>query len=107
MNASDEDEIGDTGRLLFGAGFVFGVLCTLLVLIVVVATATGEGGQGLIDQDVFTTIVAGILFIAVVGIAMYVLAFPENRESLPTDELRAGGGSADEDETPGTEEEKQ
>jgi hypothetical protein len=82
MSASSTGGITDKGRLLFGAGFVFGVLCTLLILMVVVAAVTGEGAQEFVNQDVFTTIAAGVCFLLIVGTAMYALAFPENRTKV-------------------------
>lgn len=79
----DETALGDKGRLLFGAGFAFGVACALLILVVVVATVTAETARDLLGREVFVTIGAGIFFAGVVGIGLYVLAFPENRLEVP------------------------
>jgi len=79
----DEQGLADKGRLLFGAGFAFGVACALLILVVVVATVTGETARELLGRDVFVTIAAGICFAGVVGVGLYVLAFPENRLEVP------------------------
>lgn len=86
MSSSGTGKITDKDRLLFGAGFVFGVLCTLLILMVVVATVTGEGAQEFVSEDIFTTIAAGVCFLLIVGIAMYTLAFPENRTKVSVGE---------------------
>lgn len=75
--------VGDMEQLLLGAGFAFGVMLTLLVLEVVLV-ASGSIAVG----ELFTTsetlvVLAGIVFSGIVGIALYVLSFPENRETIP------------------------
>lgn len=76
---SGDDIVDDKNRLLFGAGFAFGVVFTMLVLAVVVAAVTGE----LLGTDLFVTIGAGVVLAAIVGTGLYVLAFPENRLKIP------------------------
>jgi len=75
--------ITDDDRLLLGAGFAFGVMTTLLVLVLVLVM---DGTLAV--SDVVTTsdgliAVAGIVFAGILGIAMYVLAFPDNRATIP------------------------
>jgi hypothetical protein len=107
MSASSTG-ISDKGRLLFGAGFVFGVLCTLLILMVVVATVTGEGAQEFTNEEIFATITAGVCVLLLVGTAMYALAFPENRTKVSVSErfdlgalAQSEEGSAGNDATAG------
>jgi len=114
MSASGTGGISDKGRLLFGAGFVFGVLCTLLILMVVVATVTGEGAREFVNEDIFTTIAAGVCFLLIVGTGMYTLAFPENRTKVLVGErfglqtlAQSENGSAESDVTESQDDEKQ
>lgn len=103
MSASGDKVLDDKDRLLFGAGFAFGVACTMLILTVVIATTTGETARELLNRDVFVTIAAGVFFAGVVGIGLYVFAFPENRLEVPVGQaLRDRGdvGSGDEGEEP-------
>lgn len=87
---SADGVVDDKDRLLFGAGFAFGVMFTMLVLAVVVATVTGE----LLGTDLVVTIGAGVFLAGVVGVALYVLAFPDNRLQVPVgDALRAEAAS--------------
>lgn len=107
---SADPELTDKSRLLFGAGFVFGVTFTMLVLAVVTSTVASRVGESLLASEVLVTIVAGILFAAIVGVSLYFLAFPENRVEVPiqgvgspagdTAAAETGDGSAD-DETSG------
>jgi hypothetical protein len=53
---------------------------------VVVATVTGEGAQEFVNEDIFTTIAAGVCFLLIVGTGMYTLAFPENRTKVAVGE---------------------
>jgi len=73
--------ITDRGRLLFAAGFVFGVGVTLLILGMVVASI--GGGQGPLGVSVSVLILASVLFTALVGSGLFLLAFPENRLEVP------------------------
>ena len=81
MSSTGDDRLSRKERLLFGAGFVFGVMFTMLILAVVVATV--GNGTGVEVTSIFVTISAGIFFAAVVGVALYFLAFPENRVEIP------------------------
>ena len=78
------DELSDKSRMMFGAGFVFGVMFTMLVLAVVTATVTSTS-EALMASEVIITIVAGIVFAAIVGVSLYFLAFPENRLEVPVE----------------------
>lgn len=81
MATESDLRITDESRLLFGAGFAFGVTCTLLLMGIVLATV--GGGQISIGSPIMITTGAGVLFASVVGASLYVLAFPENRLLIP------------------------
>ncbi|MFB6309363.1 MAG: hypothetical protein ABEH35_08545 [Haloarculaceae archaeon] len=81
MDSQLGGEVSESNRMLFGAGFVFGVTCTMLVLAVVIAGV--GGGEVDLGAPVMLTIGAGIVFTAIVGTALYLLAFPENRLRIP------------------------
>jgi len=82
----DETPISDKDRLLFGAGFAFGATCILILLAIVVATV---GGPSLsIGALVFLPIAGSVVFSAIIGAALYLLAFPENRAQLPINDPR-------------------
>lgn len=81
MPLGSESEITDKSRLVFGAGFAFGVTCSLLLMAVVLVTV--DGGQMSLGSPVMITAGAGALFASVVGAALYLLAFPENRLMIP------------------------
>jgi hypothetical protein len=113
MATQDEAPVSDKARLLFGAGFVFGVAFAMLVLAIVTATVAKDRGQSFFATEIVVTIGAGIVFTAVVGVGLYYLAFPENRLEVPiggavlagsvdageTDDTgEAGGGSPDVDD---------
>lgn len=87
MRGDTEQAVTDKGRLLFGAGFVFGVLFTMLVLAVVTVTVVPETVGGVLASDIGLIILAGIVFAGIVGVSLYLLAFPENRIELPVDSL--------------------
>jgi hypothetical protein len=72
-------------RLIFGAGFAFGVMFTLLILGVVLSTVVpGPVTLGtLLTSAVLLPVVAAIVFAAIVGVALYVLALPESGVGLP------------------------
>ncbi len=93
-----EPELTDKGRLLFGAGFVFGVTFTMLILAVVTATVAGKTGRDILASEIVVTIAAGIFFAGVVGVSLYFLAFPENRVEIPLGSLAGTtpGGDAEE-----------
>jgi hypothetical protein len=84
---SGTDGLTDKGKLLFGAGFVFGVMVTMLMLVVVLVVAvSGDAAlEPTLQSSLLVTIVAGIVFAAIVGAGLYFLAFPENRTKIPVD----------------------
>ena len=84
MSRDSGPELTDKGRLLFGSGFVFGVMFALVILGVVTATVVGDG---VLASEVAATIAAGVVFTAIVAIAMYFLAFRDNRISVPVARL--------------------
>ncbi|CCQ32898.1 hypothetical protein HLRTI_002489 [Halorhabdus tiamatea SARL4B] len=83
MTADTTPPITDDDRLLLGAGFAFGVMTTLIVLVLVLVMdgtlATGE----LVTTPEGLIAIAGIVFAGILGIALYVLAFPDNRANIP------------------------
>lgn len=83
MATGTSDTLTDDGKLLFGAGFVFGVMVTLVLLGVVIAVLAANGQP--VPSTVVTTVVAGIVFAGIVGGGLYLLAFPENRTRIPVD----------------------
>jgi len=75
--------VGDKERLLLGSGFAFGVMLTLVVLeLVLVMDGTVQAGDLFTSVDTLI-VVAGIVFTGIVGIALFVLSFPGNRERIP------------------------
>lgn len=86
MNEEDSVDLTDKERLLFGAGFVFGVMCMLVLLAVVTATLVQPGG-GLLASDILVTIFGGVVFAAIIAVSLYLLAFPANRLHVPVEEL--------------------
>lgn len=81
-------EMTDEIRFMFGAGFAFGVTCTMLLMAVVLATV---GGQDLsIGDPIVLNTGAGVLFAGVIGASLYLLAFPKNRFALPIATEAAG-----------------
>ena len=89
---TDSNDLTDQGKLLFGAGFVFGVgttLCLLaVVLVAVTQTPAGTGGLG--GSPVVVTVAGGVLFAAIVGVGLWYLAFDENRTTLSVDPEQFG-----------------
>jgi hypothetical protein len=85
MLGDTHEEMTDKSRLLLGAGFVFGVAATMLVL--AIATATVVGAGTLLGSPLGATIAASILFAGILGVSLYVLAFPENRLDLPVEQF--------------------
>jgi len=83
MTEDTTPAITDDHRLLLGAGFAFGVMTTLVVLLLVlVLDGTLAVGDTVTTSDGLIA-VAGIVFAGILGIAMYVLAFPDNRAMIP------------------------
>ncbi|WP_136687565.1 hypothetical protein [Halorhabdus amylolytica] len=81
--SGNTDVVGDKERLLLGAGFAFGVMLTLVVLeLVLVMNGTVPPGDLFTSPDALT-VIAGIVFAGVVGIALFVLSFPGNRSRIP------------------------
>ncbi len=80
--SSEESTLTDKSRLLFGSGFVFGVMATLVVLGIVLLSVDTGTGSGALAENAVVTLAAGVFFTAVVGIALYLLAFPQNRLDL-------------------------
>jgi hypothetical protein len=97
MLGDTHEEMTDKNRLLLGAGFVFGVAATMLVL--AIATATVVGAGTLLGSPLGATIAAGILFAGILGVSLYALAFPENRLDLPVETLFETDRSRDEPRT--------
>lgn len=87
MATETDEPLTDKGKLLFGAGFVFGVMATMLLLaVVLVATSSAVlASGGLLQSPVVVTVFAGVLFALIVGTALYLLAFPANRTKIPVD----------------------
>lgn len=73
-------------RLIFGAGFAFGVMFTMLILGVVVSTVVPGPvtPSALLDSTVLLPILTAILFAGIVGMALYLLALPEGGIDLPS-----------------------
>jgi len=80
MKQSNSAEATERERLIFGAGFAFGVMFTMLILAVVVSAVVPRpvGTDALLTSTVLLPIVAAFAFAAVVGFALYVLALPES-----------------------------
>lgn len=87
MTPDSAPDVTDKGRLLFGAGFAFGVTFALFVLALVTVAVVNRLDGGVAVSDIIATIAAGVLFTGVVGISLYILAFPENRLELSLDGL--------------------
>jgi hypothetical protein len=91
------DEPGDEsniGRLLFGAGFAFGVMFTLLVLGTVTA---GLGSSGVTPKVPILRIIAvSVLLTGIIGSATYLLSLPENRLTVPVS-LALGANDPDDE----------
>ncbi|WP_123537041.1 hypothetical protein [Halosimplex salinum] len=83
MATQPSEALSDDGKLLFGAGFVFGVMATMVLLAVVLAVLAANGQQ--LSVTVAATVAGGIVFAGIVGGGLYLLAFPENRMRIPVD----------------------
>jgi hypothetical protein len=78
------DEPGDDSnsvRLLFGAGFAFGVMFTLLVL----GTVTAGLGSGSVTLSLplLRVIAVSVVLTGIIGSATYLLALPEQGLTVP------------------------
>jgi hypothetical protein len=91
----DSERMTDQDKLLFGAGFVFGVTVTMLILGVVLAVVVNAGVGGL-PMTVAATVAGGVVFAGIVGAGLYYLAFPDNRTRVAVDP--AAFGMDDEDD---------
>ncbi|WP_336001352.1 hypothetical protein [Halorientalis halophila] len=85
MARSEPDETTERERLVFGAGFAFGVVFTMSILAVVVATVVPRqiGPERLLSTAVWLPIAAAIALSAVAGIGLYQLALPDRGFDLP------------------------
>jgi len=73
----------ETVRYVFNSGFVFGVVTATLVLVGVLAAATGSSALDLLFQPLLLSVGAAILVAVLVGSGLFLLAFPENRVHVP------------------------
>jgi hypothetical protein len=94
--SSNSGELSDKSRLLFGAGFVFGVMFMLIVLAIVTVTVASESVSGLLASEVLVTLAAGVVFAAIVGVSLYLLAFPDNRVVIPVGRVFGSEDESDE-----------
>jgi|APHM01.1.fsa_nt_gi hypothetical protein len=80
MSQSGTDVSTERERLIFGAGFVFGVMFTMLILAVVLAAIVPGPVtvDSLLRSTVLLPIVSAILLGGVVGCGLYYLALPES-----------------------------
>lgn len=83
MTADTTAPITDDDRLLLGAGFAFGVMTTLLVLVLVLVMDGTLTVGDLVSTSEGLIAIAGIVFAGILGIGLYVLAFPDNRANIP------------------------
>lgn len=83
MSADSAPPDSDTVKYVFGAGFVFGVLSTMLILGVVLSITTGPGVLSVIGGPLLISIGTAIVVTGIVGSALFLLAFPENRVRVP------------------------
>lgn len=85
MSHPNPDETVERERLIFGAGFALGVMFTMLILGMVLSTVVPQAVtvSTLLDSRVLLPVVAAITFAFVVGVALYVLALPEQGFGIP------------------------
>jgi hypothetical protein len=80
------DDLTDQGKLLFGAGFVFGVTVTLCLLgVVLVAVTPGPAGEGGVGTSLLVALGGGVLFSTTLGVGLTYLAFDHNRARIPVE----------------------
>jgi hypothetical protein len=92
MTRADRN-LTDKEKMLFGAGFVFGVMYNMVLLAMVLSVASPpETVTGALSEPLLMTALSGVVFAAIVGSALSYLAFPENRTKISVD--------ADQFETP-------
>lgn len=82
--SQETDDRTERERLIFGAGFVFGVMFTLLILALVFAAVVPETVSlgAILSSTVVLPLVAAVGFAAAVGSALYVLALPDRGLAL-------------------------
>jgi predicted membrane channel-forming protein YqfA (hemolysin III family) len=90
MATESDKALTDKGKLLFGAGFVFGVMATMLLLAAVLAATSSANLGSFVGSSVVVTLAAGVVFATIVGAGLYLLAFPENRTKIPVDPEQFG-----------------
>ena len=80
MSQPGPDVSTERERLIFGAGFAFGVMFTMLIRAVVVAAVVPDPVTvgSLLSSTVLLPIASAILLGAVVGCGLYYLALPES-----------------------------
>lgn len=85
MRQSGNQASTERERLIFGAGFAFGVMFTLAILAVVLSTVVPGPVTlaALLNSTVLLPVMAAIVFAAIVGFALYFLALPESGFGLP------------------------
>lgn len=85
MTRLDADETVERERLIFGAGFAFGVMFTLLILGIVFSTVASQTVtlSTLLDSQVLLPVAAAIVFAFVVGVGLYLLALPTQGFGIP------------------------
>jgi hypothetical protein len=86
------DELTDQGKLLFGAGFVFGVtvtLCLLAVVLVAVTRVPASAGD-IAASPLVLSVAGGVVFAGIVGAGLTYLAFDHNRAKIPVDPEQFG-----------------
>ncbi len=95
MTESDGDEATERERLIFGAGFAFGVMFTMSILAVVVATVVPRpvALPSLLTSTVVFPIIAAVLLAAVASVALYTLALPKHGFGLAGVSLFGDAGS--------------
>jgi hypothetical protein len=77
----------DSWPFMFTSGFVFGIALSLLFLAVVVAgmETGGVSVDAVVNTSASVTSIGGAVFGLILGAALYLLAFPENREWFESD----------------------
>jgi hypothetical protein len=85
MSHPNPDETVERERLIFGAGFAFGVMFTMLILGVILSTVVPGSvtPATLLDSRVLLTVLGAMGFALVVGVGLYVFALPERGFGIP------------------------
>jgi uncharacterized membrane protein YraQ (UPF0718 family) len=90
----DDEKRTRHDKFLFGSGFTFGVMFTLLILAVVIAAIVQEGERSLLSTDAFLSATISVLLAGIVGAMLYFLAFPEKPLEIPLHGDGTESGSA-------------